>query len=588
MSLPDQRIQYNELMWGANGSSADTLNRLALIEHDNTGQHKGQVLASTYASAPGATDGLANAIAALSSGTKTVIVTDEQHIIVNTSCYNPIVVMEGGSIVISSGVTFKQGTYFSAGAYQVFSVGTGTLLFSEGAVKEILPEWFGMIATPSFEGSNAAAFLVAAQVAYLCSVPIRLSAGVYDMGSVTLTASVSIIGSGVGKSILQAGQGGTATVSGQLIYFNDSSANENLQLKDFTINMSYHSSVAGLVLKGINNSLVSDIEIISGSVGLQLSAATNSSFERITCHDQSTSGIVIDAATCGDLVFNDTLVETTLVGTSMTGGAINIVASGSTLTTPLYFNNTRLLSTLGSMDSGIKFYSASLHSARTYFNDLFINNPYATGIISDTVSDVYVNGFLFLCPTTTSAAVQIAGGGDFHFSNGKMVCGAGVKCYNISNFATGKGLFSLNNNLTGLTAYHLSTSIPKLTINDIVVSGTNFTNSAANFVASLTIDEMSPKRIHTLYNAASPDKTLAIHDTVNNKDVCLYNNNGDLFIAGDTNVTPKIAQFTPVTSSSGDTGMYLLLNNGSSSTIKKVSAAAAASGTQWYLVIDKS
>jgi hypothetical protein len=39
--MPDQRIQYTEELVGANhGTKSDTLNRLALIDHNNDGTHK--------------------------------------------------------------------------------------------------------------------------------------------------------------------------------------------------------------------------------------------------------------------------------------------------------------------------------------------------------------------------------------------------------------------------------------------------------------------------------------------------------------------------------------------------------------------
>lgn len=53
--MADQRIQYNEKMVGAgHGSLSDTLNRLALVEHNTDGTHKDSLIVQIVGSSTGA------------------------------------------------------------------------------------------------------------------------------------------------------------------------------------------------------------------------------------------------------------------------------------------------------------------------------------------------------------------------------------------------------------------------------------------------------------------------------------------------------------------------------------------------------
>jgi hypothetical protein len=84
-------------------------------------------------------------------------------------------VYQGGRIKLERGVTFKIQGHFFAGPYQVFE-GAGNVIFDDGAVEQIFPQWWGAAGDSA---TNSTAAFQKAATAFANKGTVRVPSGVY-------------------------------------------------------------------------------------------------------------------------------------------------------------------------------------------------------------------------------------------------------------------------------------------------------------------------------------------------------------------------------------------------------------------------
>lgn len=112
-----------------------------------------------------------------------------------------VLVEEGAVISIATGVTITIGNFIDPGLSQVFScTGTGTPVFSVGAVDWVYSEWFGALAESAGGGTADQAYINQAIVAAQNTKKVRLVAGYYDIASDILASYDDMILEGAGRT----------------------------------------------------------------------------------------------------------------------------------------------------------------------------------------------------------------------------------------------------------------------------------------------------------------------------------------------------------------------------------------------------
>lgn len=192
----DQRILYNEKMVGAGHPTlTDTLNRFSQVEHNTDGSHK--YVGSSNIIILKSGDGLNAAIT--SAGTNTVTL-----LIIGT------VTLSGGAVVSPANISYEfespgkisksSGTLtingpFSAGLYQVFSgFSAGEVTFRAGSVREVYPEWWGIVGTNDEDAVNKA-------ITSIDSGNVIITKTLYiDSSAIAMKSGIALIGAGRGDS----------------------------------------------------------------------------------------------------------------------------------------------------------------------------------------------------------------------------------------------------------------------------------------------------------------------------------------------------------------------------------------------------
>lgn len=121
--------------------------------------------------------GLESAILAIGATEMTVVVTTAQTLTANRELVSTlsVIILNGGSI--NGAYTLTINGPFDAGLYQVFGASV-TIVFGNGSVKEVYPEWWGAKAD-NLVGS-ATLNTTALTSAWATGCPIKLNAGIYQ------------------------------------------------------------------------------------------------------------------------------------------------------------------------------------------------------------------------------------------------------------------------------------------------------------------------------------------------------------------------------------------------------------------------
>lgn len=132
----------------------------------------------------------AELIAINTAGVGGVLIADDITLTAPLTVTIPMEVLPCGSIITNGNELNIEGS-FSAQASQVFTTLAGDVLFTEGAVEEVLPEWFGAVNDGVVNCTTAINIALASTrgIVQLCS-------GIYIVTGLTLPNSVTIQGDG--------------------------------------------------------------------------------------------------------------------------------------------------------------------------------------------------------------------------------------------------------------------------------------------------------------------------------------------------------------------------------------------------------
>ncbi|MFX0194553.1 MAG: glycosyl hydrolase family 28-related protein [Candidatus Hodarchaeota archaeon] len=167
---------------------------------------------------------------AADGNTTTYTLNTSETITSNISLY----AMNGAQIAIASGVTLTINGPFHAGTHQVFScTGTGTVVFGNGAVEKVLPQWFGATADGSTDDTTA----IQKAADAVCNAGVNLY---FPTGKYKITSSIAFDNSPTVTSIHIHGAGATQVeilnnASDGAFVFNTTSYWTLLHIHDFSI-----------------------------------------------------------------------------------------------------------------------------------------------------------------------------------------------------------------------------------------------------------------------------------------------------------------------------------------------------------------
>lgn len=142
-----------------------------------------------------------------------------------------LVVQKGGQFVVATTKTLTIDTSFQAGLFQCFNcVGTGSVVFSAGAVSDVYPEWWGAIADGTTNCTSAFNAAIASKL------PVVLSSGTYKANAVTP--------SGTTGGLVMSGAGSRSTF---LTPYDNSKA---ALTYNYTTSWAYQSQITGIQFLG--------------------------------------------------------------------------------------------------------------------------------------------------------------------------------------------------------------------------------------------------------------------------------------------------------------------------------------------------
>ena len=245
-------------------------------------------------------------------------------------------VKKGGSI--GNTATFTINSPFTAGLYQVFA-GSGAILFGDGAITGILPEWFG---------SNGTEIQQALNVADASTVKtVQLAAKTYQLiNSPLLIGSKSrLVGAGRGKTLINLTIGGaldsthlravitnknypytTGQVNNQtinLLACHLMTSNTDIIISDLSINgnkTGFAISIWGISFWSVTDVQVINVEVFNTSAqSIMFTGATRPAVTNCIVHDTSMDGIHLQDVFDG-IVSNNSVYESSDYGIEIASG----------------------------------------------------------------------------------------------------------------------------------------------------------------------------------------------------------------------------------------------------------------------------
>ncbi|MGH7600978.1 MAG: right-handed parallel beta-helix repeat-containing protein, partial [bacterium] len=161
-------------------------------------------------------------------------------------------VYQGGRIKIERGVTFRiQGNFF-AGPYQVFE-GEGTVVFDDGAVEHVFPQWWGAVGDSA---TNSTAAFQKAASAFTNKGTVRVPSGVYRINDkINFRSNTDWIA-----------ERATIISADTTDYIFNLRRLKNIRIEGFTLNYIPHKKVRTHNISAIFMSEVDSIEIMRNRI----------------------------------------------------------------------------------------------------------------------------------------------------------------------------------------------------------------------------------------------------------------------------------------------------------------------------------
>ena len=265
---------------------------------------------------------LADAVSAIGSKQTTLLVTDDKTVSSDLTIPSNITlsVSRGHPITIASGVTLTIGSFDGQGRLWQMFTGDGQIKFSQGAVSEVYPEWWGAIPNGSYDSTDA--INIAANVAKTSNITFAFSQGNYYV-----TDSLDFSRKGLDGWCIK-GQGRNQTV----IYGDldtaypiiDMSGTGRTVIRDLTVvGLSSGLQTCGLLIARADNNHGDDNKIVNvqikgsfSKVGLAFSASEENIIRDCDLYSRSKSIVIATSDVLGvDSKYSNLVPPTT--GTTM-------------------------------------------------------------------------------------------------------------------------------------------------------------------------------------------------------------------------------------------------------------------------------
>jgi hypothetical protein len=236
---------------------------------------------------------------------------------------------------------------------------------------------------------------------------VVLPEGTYLTDQWSISKELAIVGAGSGKTILMAKSG----ASGPLLNISPSSGTPMI-LRGLTIDLTLAPTLVGVLIDNLDRTIVEDVLILYGSVGLQVTDTGSSVFRRIVTRNQTTAGILLQGDGGGENTFEDVSISRTESGTLTDG--FRLTRTTTTDTGGLYLHNVRVTCSTGTVTNGFTFSSSAGADTGIYamLNQCVADNVGTAGYKFFDVENVrIVNSWA----TSSAHAVSIDGGADLTF-----------------------------------------------------------------------------------------------------------------------------------------------------------------------------